>query len=179
MSECYIGEIRIWAGVKIPEYWMLCNGQTLNISEYQVLYSLIGTIYGGDGVTTFALPNLQGMLPIGQGQGVGLTNRTIAQVVGAETVTLATSQMPAHSHPLQGTTAAATAAEPSNTTLYATTAANFYSNIAPTTANLTALNDVSVSPYGPGSPAPHNNMMPFTAINYIIATQGNYPQPQS
>jgi microcystin-dependent protein len=179
MSECYIGEIRIWAGVRIPENWMLCNGQSVSISEYEPLYALIGTTYGGDGRTNFNLPNLQGMLPIGQGQGVGLSNRVLGQIVGAETVTLVTSQMPAHNHPLQGTTAAATTTEPSDTTVYATTASNFYSNIAPTPTNLTALNDVAVSPYGPANTVPHDNIMPVTAINYIIATLGNFPQPQS
>lgn len=174
MSECYLGEIRMWAGVRIPENWMLCNGQSLSISTYQTLYALIGTTYGGDS-TSFKLPNLQGLLPIGQGQGPGLTNRVIGQTVGAETETLSVAEMPAHSHPLQGNTASATTQTPTSSAVFAATPVNFYST-STTAANLLALQDIAVSPNGASPAQPHANRMATTAINYIIATLGLYPQ---
>jgi microcystin-dependent protein len=175
MSECYIGEIRIWSGVKIPEQWALCNGQAMAIRDYEALYSVIGTTYGGDGVSTFKLPNLQGWLPIGQGQGTGLTMRVIGQTVGAETETLTLAELPAHSHAIQATSVAGTANTPSNTRVLAQTPSNFYGPGTDTTKRV-ALNDIVVAPNSGVSPNyPHANMMPYTAINYIIALNGFFP----
>jgi len=175
MSECYLGEIRIWAGVKIPENWVLCNGQTISIGDNQALFSVIGTTYGGDGVSTFKLPNLQGMLPIGQGQGTGLTNRVIGQTAGVEAVTLTAATLPAHNHPLMGSTTAASTTTPSTKTVPGVPAGNFYAAYGTDKTKIFALNDVAVTPAGSGATA-HENRMPATAINYIIATMGSYPQ---
>jgi microcystin-dependent protein len=179
MSECYVGEIRIWAGARIPSNWALCNGQTVNIADYEVLYALIGTTYGGDGKTNFKLPNLQGLLPIGQGQGVGLTNRVPGQSLGAETVTISEGTMPAHNHPYQASAASATTGTPDASSVLAAPAGNFYSPVSDTT-KVVALNDIAVSPNeGLPNPQAHENMMPATALNYIIAMNGIFPQRPS
>lgn len=175
MSECYVGEIRIWSSPRIPQNWALCNGQKINIADNEILYSLIGSIYGGDGRTYFNLPNLQGMLPIGQGQGVGLTSRTIGQIVGAETVALTDATLPAHNHTLFGSTSTANATVPDKTMVLGAPANPFYAPYGTDPKKIMALNDVAVTPYTNINPLPHENMMPATPLNYIIALQGNYP----
>ena len=100
MTQPYVGEIRMFGGNFAPSSWAFCNGQTLAISQYQVLFTLIGTTYGGNGTTTFNLPNLQGQLAVGMGQGPGLSNYPIGQTGGVESVTLTTANMAAHNHPL-------------------------------------------------------------------------------
>jgi microcystin-dependent protein len=174
MSDCFIGEIRLWSAVKIPDDWAVCAGQSMQISQYQALYSLIGTTYGGDGVATFQLPNLQGMLPIGQGAGTGLSARTMGQTLGSATVTLVSGNTPAHSHAVQASTAAASTGTPGPAVVLAAPETNLYNN-GGAPGSVIALNDAAVAPWGPAAAQPHDNMMPSTSLNYIIALNGIYP----
>ena len=170
MSNPYVGEIRMFGGSFAPVGWMFCNGQPLPISEYEELFNLIGTTYGGDGQTTFALPNLQSRVPVHQGQGPGITqNYTIGELLGVETVTLTTQQIPVHNHA-------------------------FFASKDPGNSN-TPVNNIPASPpqvslYRPGVPSdpfpntlvqpaggsqPHDNMMPYLAISFIISLFGVFP----
>ena len=157
----------MFAGNFAPAGWMLCQGQLLSIAQNDVLFNLIGTTYGGDGVTTFALPNLQSRVPLHSGGGTF----TLGQSGGAETVTLTTSQIPAHSHPLMGTTSSATDANASNNVLAQASQFFPYININPS-ANM---DPASIGPIG-GS-QPHENMQPFLVINFIISLFGVFPSP--
>jgi len=121
----YLGEVRIFAGNYAPEGWQFCNGQSLSVSEYQALYSLIGTTYGGDGVNTFALPDLRGRVPVGVGSGPGLTPRVLGQSGGSEEVALVESQIPAHGHNLTVNTSEASTATPSQNMLPSSVSAGF------------------------------------------------------
>lgn len=117
MATPFIGEIRMFAFGRTPVGWQACDGSLLPISQYDALFALIGTLYGGDGQTTFGVPDLRGRVPIHQGQGPGLSNYVIGQVAGTETVTVLPTQMPAHTHTLVATTAAATSVTPGTTVL--------------------------------------------------------------
>jgi len=175
MADSFVGEIRIFAGNYAPVDWLMCDGSLLNISQYQVLYSLIGVTYGGNGNTNFALPNLNGRLPIGQGSGTGLTPRVIGQTMGANTVTLVTAELPAHQHTIQATTNSATAITPGpSLTLAAISAPSvFYDAGTSAAATQKAFNAEAFSPSG-GNTA-HENTMPTLSLSYIISTSGAYP----
>jgi microcystin-dependent protein len=162
MSDPYIGEIRMFAGNFAPVGWLFCQGQTLPISQYDVLFNLVGTTYGGDGQETFALPDLQSRVPVHQGAGYPL-----AQTGGAETVTLTTAQLPVHSH-APVATAAATGTSPSQNQ-WASYANNEYSSQPP--ADGLAPNALSAA----GGGQTHDNLPPYLVINFIIATEGIYP----
>ena len=168
MAQPYIGEIRMFAGSFNPVGWEFCDGQLMPISENEALFQLIGTTYGGDGETTFALPNLQSRVPIHQGNGF-----ILAETGGAEEITLTIAQIPAHTHAMLGSSNTGTSTAPTGNVLAATTAATLtaYGADAPTTT----LNPVSVSPVG-GS-QPHTNVQPYLTINYIISLFGLYPSP--
>lgn len=178
-QDTMIGEIRLFAGGYAPEGWALCNGQVLNIIQNQALYAVIGTTYGGDGVSTFALPDLCGRVPLGAGQGAGLTNRTLGQKNGAENVTLNQNQMPMHTHTTQlaisnetGTTNTPTSSD------MLAVPANLGPNPVKTYGTATTTNKTTISGITTGtsgSTLPHDNMMPYTTITYIIATQGSWP----
>lgn len=173
--EPYVGEIRMFAGAFEPMDWKFCNGQLLTIQEYPALFALIGTTYGGNGTTNFALPNLQGRLPVGSATSAptGMANAyPIAAAGGSTTVTVTEAQMPAHTHAFSATAAAATTITPGNTVTFAQAPSNFtsYAGNPPT---LLALNAQAVTSAG-GSQA-HENRMPAICINYIIALQGLYP----
>jgi microcystin-dependent protein len=174
--DAYLGEIRLVAGVTnlLPANWAYCNGQLVRISDNQALYSLIGTKFGGDGINTFALPDLRGKLPIGQGAGTNLTPRYLAQSGGGEQATLVEAQIPLHSHPFNATGNPAASSSPSGA-LFANSAPNgFYADMpVPPVAVQTLLGD-TIAGSG-GSNQPHENRMPTMAMNYIIALQGNYP----
>lgn len=173
--EPFIGEIRIFAGINIPDGWAACDGSLVNINDYQALYALISTTYGGDGVTTFALPNLIGRVPVGVGTGPGLSTRTLGEQGGTEEVTLTSAQMPAHTHVLSASTAPGTTAMPGNTVSYAKTDSNIHPYVdltQPTTAPLTFAANAITSV---GGSMGHDNMMPSVAIKYMIATDGIYP----
>ena len=166
MSSPFIGEIRMFAGNFAPAGWMLCQGQLLPISENDTLFNLIGTTYGGDGQTTFALPNLQSRIPVHVGQGY-----TLAQTGGVETVTLTTQQIPAHSHVPLGQSGNGSAA-PTNSVWAASATQNIYTDVAPAVN----MNPAAISPTGGNQP--HDNMMPFLAINFIISLFGIFPSQQ-
>lgn len=166
MAQPYVGEIRMFAGNFAPTGWMFCGGQLLPISENETLFQLIGTTYGGDGQSTFALPDLRGRIPIHQGSGF-----ILAETGGAEEVTLTVNQIPAHSHPLLATTAVANQSSPANNVLAQSTAADLYIEDTATVA----LAPVSVGSVG-GS-QPHTNLQPFLCINYIISLFGIFPSP--
>jgi microcystin-dependent protein len=171
MSEAFVAEIRMFAGNFAPRGWALCNGQILPISQNTALFSLLGTTYGGNGTTNFALPNLQGMAPMHHGQGAGLTNRLLGEVGGTQTVTLLSSELPQHNHTF---TAGAggrgnVSAVPGNVN----TDAAFQTNIYGTSTDGTLMNPSMIQP----TPAsqPHENMQPYQVLNFIIALQGIFP----
>jgi microcystin-dependent protein len=164
MAIPYIGEIRMFGGTFAPFDWAFCNGQVLQISDYPPLFNLIGTTYGGDGQTTFALPNLQGRLPLHQG-----SPYTIGQTAGSETITLTANQIPSHDHPFNAVGNAASTASPSGTLPAATSSDNIYLDAAPSTAM--AQNSINSA----GNGQAHDNMMPYLAVSFIIALNGIYP----
>ncbi len=170
MSQPYVGEIRMFAGNFAPAGWMFCEGQLLPISENETLFQLIGTTYGGDGESTFNLPNLQSRIPIHQGQGNGLSPRTLAEMAGAEQVTLSTQQMPVHNHTMVASLNVGGSSSPDNQVLAAGTNVQFFRAIAPN-ANM-ASNIISPA----GGSQPHTNVMPYLCINYIISLFGIFPQ---
>lgn len=162
-AEPFLGEIMMFGGNFAPFGWALCNGQLMAIAENQALFALIGTTYGGDGQTTFALPDLQGRIPVHQG-----TNFVLGQKAGVESVTLAAGQMPAHTHAAQAQTAAGTAAAPTNSVWAASSLNQFAAG--PAASNMNAA-DIQPS----GGSQPHENMMPFLAVNFCIALNGIFP----
>ncbi len=167
----FIGEVIMFAGNFAPRGWAFCDGALLPISQNQALFSILGTTYGGDGRTTFALPDLRGRAPIHEGTGPGLTNRRLGQNGGAESVTLSISEMPAHDHTAQqpGTSAGPTTTSPQNA-IAATLANPVYNQGGPVDANMAV--EATGTTGGTGS---HPNMPPFLVLNYIIALQGTYP----
>ncbi|MGZ8812092.1 MAG: phage tail protein [Thermoanaerobaculia bacterium] len=170
MSDPFVAEIRMFAGNFAPTGWAECNGQLLPISQNTALFSLLGTFYGGDGKSTFALPNLEGSAPMGQGQGAGLSDRFIGEASGAEFITLLQTEMPVHTHFLQAySDDLADVNIPSpDVILGATSALNLYFNSSNTQLNSQA---ASIA----GSSLPHNNMQPFLTVLFIIAMQGVFP----
>ena len=173
--EPYLGAITIFAGNFAPLGWAFCDGSLLDISQNSALYALLGTIYGGDGINTFALPDLRGRFPVHQGQGPGLSNYVIGEQTGQSSVTLTQSQIPSHGHALYATSADATTNNPTGALLAkpvqpGSTAA--VSAFAAAGASV-QMNGSAIAPAG-GS-QPHDNMPPFLALNYIIALQGVFP----
>ncbi len=170
MSEPFIAEIRIFAGNFAPRGWAFCNGQLLPVAQNTALFSLIGTTYGGDGRTTTALPNLQGMAPMHPGRGPGLASRRLGQRGGTETVTLSEAQIPSHNHTAEGSTGNANSNDPTNHYLAQSTArgANIYQSGTSNLVNLEKLQNT-------GGSQPHNNLQPYLAMNFIIALVGLYP----
>jgi microcystin-dependent protein len=176
----YVGEIRMFAGTYAPVGWALCDGSLLNVSQYEVLFSLLGTTWGGNGSTNFGLPDLRGRLPVGQGQGAGLTNQILGPGSGTETVTLTQAMMPAHNHPFNASSAAATATVPGSALTFATanyTPAGSYTPKAyvPYAAANTTDTLAAATISQAGQSQAHNDVMPSLVINYIIATTGIYP----
>ena len=175
MFEPFVGQILFFPFNFPPRGFAFCQGQLLPISQNTALFSLLGTTYGGDGITTFGLPDLRGRLPIGQGQGPGLSSYVVGQEAGTESVTLTVSQMPAHNHLLFATTATGSQPHPTNTSFPATLIGTGTLYAIPGTNPLLqgAMNANSVSFQG-GS-QPHENRMPALAINFIIALEGVFP----
>ncbi|HYL72834.1 MAG TPA: tail fiber protein [Bryobacteraceae bacterium] len=164
MAQPYVGEIRMFAGNFAPAGWMFCEGQLLPISEFETLFNLIGTTYGGDGQSTFALPDLRGRLPIHQGNGF-----TLAESGGVEDVTLTVSQIPAHSHPFLGSSNIATQANPGTNVVAEASLFNPYLNVAPAAA---------MAPQSIGSTGgsqPHTNFQPYLCVDFIISMFGIFP----
>src|SRR5690242_5317256 len=166
MANPFLGEIRIFAGNFAPRGWALCNGQLLAISQNTALFSLLGTTYGGNGQTTFALPDLRGRVPIGTGQGRGLTARNLGEVAGTETLTLDATQMPAHTH-AAGASAGNGAADSPTGRVLARMPGAIPQYGAASNADMAA-----AAAANSGGNQPHNNMQPFLTVTYIIALQG-------
>jgi microcystin-dependent protein len=164
MAQPYVGEIRMFAGNFAPAGWMFCEGQLLPISEYETLFNLIGTTYGGDGQSTFALPDLRGRIPLHFGNGF-----TLAETGGVETVTLTVPQIPAHTHALLASTAVTQATNPSGSLVGQSTQAKLYIDDVPNVSLLASV----VSTVG-GS-QPHNNFQPYLCVDFIISLFGIFP----
>lgn len=175
MADSYIGEVRIFAGARPPQYWLFCEGQLLTIAGNEALYSLLGTTYGGDGRTNFALPDLRGRVPIGQGQDPGSSSYIqMGTRLGTEAVALTTEQLAEHSHSLNTNTQHdGTSDSPDGMYINSLNTEAFSSSTD--TSRLVNFNQNAVSTVGGGQP--HENRMPFMALNYIIATRGEYPMP--
>lgn len=166
MAQPYVGEIRMFAGNFAPAGWMFCDGQLLPISENETLFNLIGTTYGGDGQSTFALPNLQSRIPIHMGNGF-----ILAETGGVESVTLTVSQIPAHNHPLLCSSGTASLQDPTNSIPAVSTAQAYFNS----PANPTNLSPSAIGPTG-GS-QPHENLQPYLCVNFIISLFGIFPPP--
>ena len=172
MSSPFVAEIRMFAGNFAPTGWAQCDGQLLPISQNTALFSLLGTYYGGDGKSTFALPDFQGATPIGQGQGSGLSDRFLGEMSGSDTITLLQSEIPIHTHVLKGNFNTADVNDPSPARSIARSDPGtlYQSNTSQNLTNM-SFNALSVA----GSSFPHNNMMPFLTVLFIIAMQGVFP----
>jgi microcystin-dependent protein len=169
MSEPFIGQIEMTGYNYAPQGWALCNGQLLSIAQNTALFSLLGTTYGGNGQTTFGLPDLRGRMPVHQGQGPGLSNRVMGEAAGSETVTLNQGEMPQHNHTVAAQSGPGNSTNPSNNFPAASSARdNIYSN-----SSNALMNQMEIGLTG-GS-QPHDNMPPFLTVNFIIALQGIYP----
>lgn len=168
MSEPFIAEIRIFAGNFAPRGWAFCDGQLLPIAQNTALFSLIGTTYGGDGRSTTALPDLQGRAPMHPGRGPGLTSRRLGERGGVETVTLAETQIPNHTHTLNVNSTQGNSRNPENNYL-----ASAQSKQYGVTGNSVDMHDSALQ--SAGGSQPHNNMQPYIAMNFIIALVGLYP----
>jgi len=169
MSEPFLGEIRIVGFNFAPRGWAFCDGQILSISQNQALFSLLGTTYGGDGRTTFALPDLRGRTPVHSGTGAGLSSRPLGSRGGEENHLLSTSEMPLHTHSVNASAADANTPEPANNLLAVSRQADLYSLLD----NLQGMSANSVTNNGGGQA--HNNMQPFLALYFCIALQGLFP----
>lgn len=173
MADQFLGEIRVVPFNFAPVGWALCNGQLLPISQYTALFSLLGTQFGGNGQSNFALPNLQGNGPMDQGSGAGLTPRVMGETNGETAVTLLTTQMPSHAHTAQAGLAS-TSGAPGPTAAFGGGGRGKQPAYAPASAQNAAL----MSPQAVGTSGgglPHNNMPPYLTLNFIIAMQGIFP----
>ena len=170
MGQPYVGEIRMFGGNFAPVGWMFCQGQLLPISENETLFQLIGTTYGGDGESTFALPDLQSRIPIHQGTFAGITYQ-VGEAAGVETVTLTQQQIPVHSHTMLASSDNATSANASGRVLAQTPSYTPYFS-GPVDQPL-AGNSVGIT----GGSQPHDNVQPFTCVNFIISLFGIFPSP--
>lgn len=170
----YIGEIRMFAGNYSPVWWAFCSGTVLTINQNSVLFALIGATYGGNGTTSFALPDMRGRLPVHQGSSGSLTPRVMGQAYGSESVTLTQPQMPQHTHGFQASTQSASTPFPQNAVLASVPSPDtLYLDSATTPTDPKMLNMQSVQAMGGG--LPHENMMPFLGISFIMALQGIFP----
>ena len=173
MSEPFVGEIRMFAGNFAPRGWAFCDGQLLAVSQNDALFSLLGTIYGGDGRTTFGLPDLRGRIPIHAGSGPGLSLRALGSRGGRETVTLTINEapIPTHTHPSRAMAARANSGDPQGAVL-GTASSNVY---APASSPTLALAAESVGEHRFGGSEPHPNLQPFLCVHFIIALSGIFP----
>ncbi len=174
MSTPYVGEIRLFGFSRVPTGWFPCDGSLQSIAEYQTLFVLLGTTYGGDGVQTFGMPDMRGQVPLHQGQGPALSQRVLGQQGGSESVTLLTGSMPAHSHPYAAATTVATATAPAAGVQLGTAAAGdkMYAT------SITGLNPFVMTPTAVGNAGgslPHDNTMPTLTVSFCIAWAGIFP----
>jgi len=176
MSTAFVGEIRMFAFPRIPVGWLPCDGSLQPITSYEVLFSKIGTTFGGDGVTTFGLPDLRGRVPVHQGQGPGLHMRSMGELGGAEAVTLASVELPVHNHGFNATQGAATAPTPGGGVVFGSLGETDTQYLTITTG-ATALPLQSNACTVAGRSQPHNNTMPTTTVSFCIAYEGEVPTP--
>jgi microcystin-dependent protein len=171
MATPLLGEIKMFAGNFAPQGWALCQGQLLAISQNTALFSLLGTIYGGNGTTTFALPDFRGRVPLSFGQGPGLQNYVQGELIGTENVTLLSTQLPAHNHTVNAVASGGNQASPAGgyPAIESTGTSLNYSNAT----NNATMNANMIS--GGGGGQPHSNIQPILCVNFIIALQGVYP----
>lgn len=169
MSEPFIGEIRMFAGNFAPYGWAFCDGQLIAVAQNDALYSLLGTVYGGDGRTTFGLPDMRGRIPLHQGAGPGLSARRLGSKGGAEKETLTTNQLPSHAHDFNANTSVADAAPPADKVVAKGAGVSFYKASGP---NMSLAS--SIISHAGGS-SPHTNLMPTLCVHFIIALYGIYP----
>lgn len=174
MAQPYVGEIRLFGGSFAPAGWKTCDGQLLPISQYETLFNLIGTTYGGDGQSTFALPDLHGKTPIHNGTSTSGTTYTLGEPGGSPSVTLTSQQIPSHSHPVAAMTTGQTLS-PANA--YPALPASTQAGTAIYDANNPTVNLNANTIGNAGGNQPHNNMQPYLAITYIISMFGIYPSP--
>ncbi|MEP7155820.1 MAG: tail fiber protein [Betaproteobacteria bacterium] len=172
MLEAYVGDIRIIATGIVPSGWLACNGQVLGLNDYVPLYLTIGTSFGGDGQQTFGLPDLRGRTPIHMGQGNGLSPRSIGVMTGSETVTLTPAQLPSHYHSVVASNVAGTTADPTGSAWAGASTAELQYSDKPANASMSAL---GIAPAGGGQP--HDNLMPFQVVSFIICFEGIMPSP--
>ena len=166
----FVAEIRIFPFNFAPKGWAFCDGQILPLSQNTALFSLLGTTYGGDGKSNFALPDMQGNAPMHPGQGPGLSLHDLGETGGSETVSLLESEIPAHSHTLRAANTLGDSPVPTANSLARTTSFSFQQNV---NANLVAMAPEALPPAG--GDQPHNNMQPYLTLNFCIALQGVYP----
>ncbi len=172
MSQPFIGEIRMFGGNFAPAGWAFCNGQTMPIAENDALFQLIGTTYGGDGQETFNLPNLQSRVPIHMGQGSGTSNYQLGEMGGVESVTLTTNQIPVHTHAALCISGGGNSSDPAGG-VWAVSDTTQYANAAPDTQ----MGNPPI-PAGPaGGSQPHDNLIPYLCVSYIISLFGIFPSP--
>lgn len=172
MADPFVAEIRIFPFNFAPRGWAFCDGQLLPLSQNTALFSLLGTTYGGNGKSNFALPDLQGRAPMQPGQGPGLSLHDLGETGGSETVSLLESEIPSHSHAMSGQNSNANLNDPAGAVLArAFGGGNLYKT--PAGANITALSDQSLAPAG--GDQPHNNLMPYLTFYFCIALQGVFP----
>lgn len=170
MADQFLAEIRIFTFNFSPAGWAFCDGQLLPISQSTALFSLLGTTYGGNGLNNFALPNLQDRTVMHFGEGPGLSNYSLGEVVGTNSVTLLPAQIPTHTHNLVGVSGLSERSNPTNNAYATADGETLYINSA---SNMTPMNSSMVSFAGGSSP--HNNHMPYLTLNFCIAMQGVYP----
>lgn len=171
MSDQFVAEIRIFPFNFPPRGWAFCNGQILPISQNTALFSLLGTTYGGDGKSTFALPDMQGSTPMQPGQGQGLSERFLGEMSGVESVTLIQTEMPFHNHFARASGFDGETSTPQNTVLATSQGPNIYNTSSAPVVQM-AFNSLSLA----GGSLPHNNMQPYLTLNFCIALQGIFPQ---
>lgn len=171
MADPFVAEIRIFPFNFAPQGWAWCDGQLLPLSQNTALFSLLGTTYGGNGQSNFALPDLQGRAPMHPGQGPGLSLHDLGETGGSETVTLLESEIPAHRHTLMGVTQPANSRDPSLSVLARSRGDNVYQTNG--SVGLVSMNPNQLAPAG--GDAPHNNLMPFLTFYFCIALQGVFP----
>ncbi|HEV3457444.1 MAG TPA: tail fiber protein [Thermoanaerobaculia bacterium] len=172
MANPFVAEIRIFPFNFPPKGWAFCDGQILPLSQNTALFSLLGTTYGGDGKSNFALPNMQGNAPMHPGQGPGLSLHDLGESSGSDTVTLLESEIPSHSHSLMGSPIAALGGTPAPNAGFGKSA-NVAAYCTVSNTNLTQMSDNTIAPAG--GDQPHNNLMPYLTLNFCIALQGVYP----
>ena len=173
MADPFVAEIRIFPFDFAPKGWAFCDGQVLPISQNTALFALLGTTYGGDGKSTFALPNLRGRAAMHPGQGPGLSPHQVGEAGGSETLALAASEIPTHSHALMAQSGAASTKTPTGNVLAHPARGMPYAPLAPTGGTVVAMAGQALATTG--GETPHNNMMPYLTLRFCIALQGVFP----